>query len=237
MKMSKGTRPLTQAGLWVQTVGIQVIHQPKLFYLNMFLHLALVVFHILLLTYEVEHQSGSQHKTHFATLLYWVMEYVIDCVAKVCSLSIRTHSPLNDSQAYQPVLTFFTQGLALRRIVKTANTLSTLHDQSGAWLGMIPAMLSLCHQIRLRTAPVGITLIVLYYCLIFLLGYTTARYFDFGTRYNNTLLGNTTWFMSQLSSDEYVPILLSNLFCLANGIAASRLLSLSSTFYHRLTTI
>lgn len=209
---SLSTTRLAQAGTWVQAVGIQVIHQPKLFHLNMFLHFTLIVFHILLLTYEVDHKSGSQRETHFATLLYWVIKYVIRYVVKVCCLSIRTHLPLNDSQAYQPVLTFFTQGLALRRIVKTASTLSALHDQSGAWLGTIPAMLSLGHQVRLRTAPSGITLIVLYYCLIFLLGLTTTRYFDIGTRYDNTLLGNTTWFMTQLRSDEYVPISSKNLF-------------------------
>lgn len=78
----------SRARILVQTTAIRLIHQPIKFYINMTFHLALVAFHGVLLTYEVDHKWGKQHQTDSANELYVVVTTVIQWVSKVRSVSL-----------------------------------------------------------------------------------------------------------------------------------------------------
>lgn len=65
-------------------------------------------------------------------------------------------------QIYTAVLVFLAQRLALRKALNTPQTLTALHDKTSAWLGVASSAVSLCQQIKLRTAAWGISGIALY---------------------------------------------------------------------------
>lgn len=106
-------------------------------------------------------------------------------------------------QGYAPLLTWLTQDLALRRNLNGSPTLSSLHDQSAAWLGLFPSIKAAYAQVAgVRTAPWKILFIVGYFSALFCLGYTSSNYFDIGPRVNNTLYNQTKDLAMVLNTNE-----------------------------------
>ena len=71
------------------------------------------------------------------------------------------------------MLLHMTQRLALTRYFHHEVTLSALHDNTSAWLGIGTAFTALVGQRRVRTAPLEVFFILLYLACIFGLGVTT----------------------------------------------------------------
>lgn len=70
------------------------------------------------------------------------------------------------------MLVLLTQRLALRRDLLTRQTLTAIHDRSGAWLGLGAAAVAVWQQTKLRTAAWSVAAIMAYLLCVFVLHIT-----------------------------------------------------------------
>ena len=89
------------------------------------------------------------------------------------------------------MLVLLTQRLALRREFRARQTLSALHDNSNAWLGLGSSATVLWNQLAVRTAPIRVFLIAAYLAGIFVFHITTPALFNVAP-YNVTATSTQT---------------------------------------------
>ena len=90
-------------------------------------------------------------------------------------------------QAYLVLLLWFTQKLALKRNLHKTQTLTAIHDQATAWLGLGSAIPVLLHQWKTLTSvsTLYVFFILAYLTGLFVLGLTMPILFSIGSVFDH----------------------------------------------------
>lgn len=144
------------------------------------LHFGLVVVHgVLFVVYAYHWEHGfsmdisSSSTTWFPLLVTTILQTVGTVRLALCSSMLPVLILyLRGVQLYIAVLVLLTQRLALRSDLLTRQTLTSIHDKSGAWLGLGSAVMAVWQQTKLRTGAWGISAITVYLLSVFALHIT-----------------------------------------------------------------
>ncbi|KAJ7144492.1 hypothetical protein C8R44DRAFT_973968 [Mycena epipterygia] len=133
---------------------------------SLILHLALVAIHLALIyiwAKELEHN------------LVFSLDH-----QKIVSLLI-TAITQTFGTIYSALLVFVTQTLAVRRDLKTDQTLTTTHDKAAAWAGIGSAVIYVWHQKAVPASLIGVLSVFFYLGNILVLHITTPALFSLQT--------------------------------------------------------
>ncbi len=92
---------------------------------------------------------------------------------------------LTSLQAYLVLLLWYTQKLALRRNLHKKQSLTAIHDQATAWLGLGSAIPVIWDQFSTCVSPLYVACIFLYLAGLFLLGLTMPMLLSIGAVYDH----------------------------------------------------
>ncbi|KAH7920745.1 hypothetical protein BV22DRAFT_1132840 [Leucogyrophana mollusca] len=131
------------------------------------LHGLLLVWHLVLL---VAYTTHVEHRITVAS------SSSVNVLTTVLSISLQAFYTL-----YTAILVFFTQRLSLLRNFSRRQKLTSIHDASGAWIGIGSALFSLWDQTKVASSPWSTLAITTYLLSVFILHITSSSLIQFQT--------------------------------------------------------
>ncbi|KAL1748898.1 hypothetical protein HDZ31DRAFT_79273 [Schizophyllum fasciatum] len=124
---------------------------------------------------------------------------------------------------YGALLIWLTQGLSLRSLLTSRQTLTAMHDEYNSWIGLGSALMSLYGQVKLRSALVPVILIASYLIEAAILHVTIPAMFSLQVGTKESITDRTVWpaypnAYHMLHPDEDTSVLLQTLYSDASSL-------------------